>query len=239
MASAILNLPVELQIEILSHLPFDSQILASKTCTLWNRILNTAQPSSVEVIKRYTPDQNYGTWQQFIHVHKFLTDKTSLTCTATGDTVHTFQFHVYNAIYFGVRSSSLTIPDLVATVDITDSIFLDDPLIFGSQGINSMGEDVLGSSICLDKRGDKWATGFNLYLSPGTTVRQVFETAAKAVSDDKVGKLRGLLRNRARKWVNKRCLMNDGVVYQISMRPRVYYHRDTVGMCLEMVASLS
>ncbi|KAK6530341.1 hypothetical protein TWF694_003697 [Orbilia ellipsospora] len=220
MATTLASLPIEIHEEILFYLSFEERMQVVTAFILWEDILNKPRASSR--IDRYTPDQNYGTWYPNIEVHKFMGETAGLSCISLRDSIQTYSFNIYQDSFNAHISTDP--PILLSSTDVTNSIFLDDPIVFDSPGRSATGDDVLGATISLDKYGKKWHSDFDLHLSRGSTIRQLFQRIAVVVSQSDMVPLGQLLKYATRRWVYKSILMDDCGPYNITIRPRVYFH---------------
>ncbi|KAF3905111.1 hypothetical protein ABW21_db0201897 [Orbilia brochopaga] len=122
MATAINSLPLELQSQIISYLPFQSQIFAGQVSDKWQALIANNRQTRYEAV-----DPENLT----IKTHKFLTDRRSaLVCKVRRGKVRKYLFKYDPAPaeqgYNKTRSEHLEI-------DITNSSILDEPVFLSTE----------------------------------------------------------------------------------------------------------
>ncbi|RVD89021.1 uncharacterized protein DFL_000045 [Arthrobotrys flagrans] len=119
----ILNLPHELQICILSHLPIAGQIFAGMVCRLWEDIIVNSR--SFTKARYHGPDEN-----GYQNRHKLLTHPGGLLCLVQSGRVEGYCFPLdgddvdFPIDYTNYNSKILTAPRL----DIAKCKLLDEPM---------------------------------------------------------------------------------------------------------------
>ncbi|KAF3932509.1 hypothetical protein ABW20_dc0100058 [Dactylellina cionopaga] len=115
----ILTLPAELQIQILSHLPFIDQFTAAKVCTLWSDLLKTKSLLRTRYIEPL-PEGSSKTLLGMHRLFRFYQDVPSW-----------FGFTVQSGEVKGYFVSALTpigVAEPIKFESIANSQFLDDPI---------------------------------------------------------------------------------------------------------------
>ncbi|KAK6514660.1 hypothetical protein TWF281_004858 [Arthrobotrys megalospora] len=173
----ILNLPLELQICILSELPIAGQLFASMVCTTWEDIILNSRSFQKS---RYHKSNEKG----YEDRHRLLTHPGGLLCHIQRGIVQTFQFppgedNDFPLDYHDYNSKILTVNRL----DITNCKILDEPIFspFSGGGQTIFDDSMIMVGPCTCKRETfSCSSGFPASVPRDTTIRE-FITAIAAI----------------------------------------------------------